>query len=196
MPPYKFKDISVLVIESSEPAFAIARDVLATFGITQVYPVFDIQKAFDIFKSHSPDVIFVGALDDFNAVLAFTKRIRFDRSSPDPLAPVILMMGAPSRGQVFTARDAGVSEFLSKPYSANSLYQKMESVIERPGTFVKAEDYFGPDRRRKAEDAFSGENRRQKTPLIVDAKQARTLLKAHFQSKNPADDDDDNDDDE
>jgi len=185
---HKFKNTSVLVIETTEAAFNLARNVLASFGITKVFQSLDIDESFDTYRSLSPEVILVGAMDDFNAVLAFTKRIRLDRDSPDPLVPVILMMGAPSRGQVFTARDAGVSEFLIKPYTSRSMFLKIEGVIESPGTFVKAEEYFGPDRRRNKEGGFAGENRRTTAPLIVDAKEARVLLKAHFQSKNSTDD--------
>jgi two-component system chemotaxis response regulator CheY len=182
---HKYKDLKVMIIESVEAAFVLARDVLATFGITQFYPVSDIQKGFDAYRYYGPDIILIGILENFDAGIELTKQIRLGKNSPDPAIPIIFMMGTPTRGQVFGSRDAGVSEFLIKPYSAHSLFQKLERVVDHPGTFVKSEDFFGPDRRAKKEApaAFAGENRRTKAPLIVDAKEARRLLKAHFQSK-------------
>ena len=181
---HKYKDLKVMIIESVEASFILARDVLATFGITQFYPVSDIQKGFDAYRYYNPDIILIGILENFDAGIALTKQIRLGKDSPDPVIPIIFMMGTPTRGQVFGSRDAGVSEFLIKPYSAHGLYQKLEGVIDHPGTFVKTEDFFGPDRRGKREaPVFAGENRRTKAPLIVDAKEARRLLKAHFQSK-------------
>jgi DNA-binding response OmpR family regulator len=186
----KFRDIRVLVIEGSEATFAIVRNVLATFSITKVFPVFDIEEGFDAYRQHSPDLILIGIMDNFDAGIALTKQTRLGKDSPDPVIPIIFMMGTPTRGQVFGARDAGVSEFLIKPYSAHGLFQKIEGVIEHPGTFVKSEDFFGPDRRGKKDAAapFAGENRRTKAPLIVDAKEARELLKTHFQSKHGIED--------
>lgn len=174
-----------MIIVSTEAGFILVRDVLATFGITQFYPVSDVQKGFAAYRRYSPDIILIGILKNFDAAIALTKQIRLDKDSPDPVIPIVFMTKMPTRGQFFGSRDAGVSEFLIKPYSAEGMYQKLDSVIEHPGTFVRTEDFFGPDRRgkRQAPAAFSGEERRSRVPLIVDAKEARRLLKIHFQSK-------------
>jgi DNA-binding response OmpR family regulator len=72
--------------------------------------------------------------------------------------------GEPER--VIEARDAGVSEFLVKPFTTKSLYQRIVHLIERPRQFVRSGEYFGPDRRRRVED-FAGEDRRQVDPDLV-----------------------------
>ena len=58
------------------------------------------------------------------------------------------------------ARDSGITEFLVKPYTAKTLYDKIEAIIERPRNFVKADGFFGPDRRRKKVN-YMGQDRRQ-----------------------------------
>ncbi|HPD83174.1 MAG TPA: response regulator, partial [Alphaproteobacteria bacterium] len=58
-------------------------------------------------------------------------------------------------------RDNGMTEFLMKPYTARDMYKKIVQLIERPRQFVKAEGYFGPDRRRKREE-YVGPIRRMK----------------------------------
>jgi two-component system chemotaxis response regulator CheY len=58
------------------------------------------------------------------------------------------------------ARDAGVTEFLVKPFTARDLYRRLYQIIERPRQFVRSEDFFGPDRRRKGAADYQGPLRR------------------------------------
>ena len=52
----------------------------------------------------------------------------------------------------------GATEFVTKPFSVVTLAQRVQVVIERPRQFVHTGDYFGPDRRRRAEP-FTNERR-------------------------------------
>jgi len=63
--------------------------------------------------------------------------------------------------RVVEARDAGVHEFLAKPLSAKGLYSRIRSIIERPRPFVRAGQYFGPDRRRRDNPSYMGGERRK-----------------------------------
>jgi len=53
-----------------------------------------------------------------------------------------------------------------KPFTAKALYDKIEAIIERPREFVKTQDFFGPDRRRRRAE-YEGPERRtgQRKPL-------------------------------
>src|SRR5690606_23036594 len=95
--------------------------------------------------------------------IAFTERVRTDKKSPNPYVPIILMTGFSERRRVIEARDAGVTEFLVKPFTARDLYKRIVQVIERPRQFVRAENFFGPDRRRKRDrnDKYYGPFRRE-----------------------------------
>jgi hypothetical protein len=48
---------------------------------------------------------------------------------------------------------------LAKPVTARGLYNRIASVIENPRRFVRASEYFGPDRRRSVND-FMGSDKR------------------------------------
>ena len=52
------------------------------------------------------------------------------------------------------------TEFLAKQISALELYERIRSVIAHPRPFVHTKTYFGPDRRRRLEDFYSGTERR------------------------------------
>jgi hypothetical protein len=50
---------------------------------------------------------------------------------------------------------------LIKPLSARTLFSRVRAVIQQPRPFVEAKYYFGPDRRRKKDSNYVGENRRK-----------------------------------
>jgi hypothetical protein len=43
-----------------------------------------------------------------------------------------------------------------------NLLKRIEALIFQPRPFVRAPDYFGPDRRRRADPAYRGIERRRK----------------------------------
>jgi len=67
-----------------------------------------------------------------------------------------------------------VTEFLGKPISAKSLFQRILNVIVNPRPFVKTSDYFGPDRRRSINANYIGPERRKDG--ITDVIRQQSLL--------------------
>jgi len=78
----------------------------------------------------------------------FLRWIRTDKKAPDRFVPFVMVSGAADQGVVETARDAGVTEFLAKPFSAKTMGDRILEVIRNPRQYVLAQGYFGPDRRR------------------------------------------------
>jgi hypothetical protein len=54
-----------------------------------------------------------------------------------------------------------VTEFLAKPISAKSLYERILNVVANPRPFIKTKSYFGPDRRRNVNSSYVGPERRK-----------------------------------
>jgi two-component system, chemotaxis family, chemotaxis protein CheY len=90
----------------------------------------------------------------------FVRLLRNSPDSPNQMAPVIMITGHSTFARVNEARDAGVSEFLAKPLTARGVIQRLHQAVEHPRSFVRTDDYFGPDRRRRNESAYSGPQRR------------------------------------
>lgn len=67
--------------------------------------------------------------------------------------------------RVLRSRDAGISEYLIKPFAANALAVRIERVIENPRKFVVSDSYTGPDRRIR-EVPYEGEERRADQPEV------------------------------
>ena len=85
--------------------------------------------------------------------------VRTAPDSPNPFVPIIMLTAHSSLERVIQARDSGVNEFLTKPVTASGLYSRISTVIESPRQFVRASEYFGPDRRRTVKE-FMGLERR------------------------------------
>ncbi|HEX4117616.1 MAG TPA: response regulator, partial [Rhizomicrobium sp.] len=93
--------------------------------------------------------------------LEFTRDVRRSKKSANPFVPIIMISGYTEKRRVEAARDAGVTEFLAKPITAQSLYSRIAEIMERPRAFIRSDAYCGPDRRRKADNNYAGPWRRQ-----------------------------------
>ncbi|MAI62298.1 MAG: hypothetical protein CBB87_07465 [Micavibrio sp. TMED27] len=157
---YNFDAISVLIVEDNEPMLSLLEGILQTFGITKIFKARNGEEGFEVVKRHNPDIIITDWMMRPVDGISLTRRVRNDPGSPNQFAPIILMTGFTEQRRVTQARDAGITEFLVKPFNARDLYRRISQIVERPRQFVRSEDFFGPDRRRKAKEGYKGPQRR------------------------------------
>ncbi|HEX2752980.1 MAG TPA: response regulator [Alphaproteobacteria bacterium] len=157
---YQFKNMTVLIVESTRAMSDLTKSVLITFGVSDIHTAFNSEEGFKMFCELEPDLVIIDWLQEPDNGLNLTKRIRSDKRSPNPFTPIILMTGYSQKRRVLQARDSGITEFLVKPFTAKALYQRIEQIIEMPRYFVVSDRYFGPDRRRKRDANYAGPDRR------------------------------------
>lgn len=157
---YDFSRLSVLVADDEQFILTLTRSLLNGFGISDVRIVSNSHLILDEIANGEIDILMVDWDMEPMTGIELTRHIRLDPKSPDRYLPVIIMTGHTELSLVLEARDAGVTEFLAKPMTVRSLYQRIVSVIERPRPFVRSADYFGPDRRRMADPNYDGPERR------------------------------------
>ncbi len=162
---YQFQKITVLVVEDNQPMLEVTKALLLTFGVGNVVTAQNGEVGFKRFCEFNPDIVIADWMMKPMDGITLTKRVRTDPLSPNPYVPVILMTGFSEKRRVFQARDAGVTEFLVKPFNARDLYRRIAQLIERPRQFVRSEDFFGPDRRRGSSEAYTGPLRRESDGL-------------------------------
>lgn len=92
--------------------------------------------------------------------LMLLRWVRRHKNSPNRFIPFVMVTGYADLDRVNEARDLGVTEILAKPFSVNSVAQRLQQVIERPRQFVHTPSYFGPDRRRQNLEPPGGNERR------------------------------------
>jgi hypothetical protein len=62
---------------------------------------------------------------------------------------------------ILGARDAGVHEFLRKPFTSGDLLKRVENVASKPRDWIEAVGYVGPDRRRFNSGEYTGPAKRK-----------------------------------
>ncbi len=138
---------------------ALIRDILYSFGISNIQTAPEGSKAYAELRHFPADIVLTDWEMDPLDGIDFTRMVRTSPDSPNPFVPIIMLTAHSSLERVIEARDVGVTEFLAKPVTARELYSRLVTVIEKPRQFVRASEYFGPDRRRTVKD-FMGEERR------------------------------------
>lgn len=143
----------------------IVKNVLRSLGVKSIAEAKNGEGALEVLKTFHPDVIICDWIMEPMDGIAFTKYIRKNEKSTDPFVPIIMLTSHTTLDHVAIARDAGVSEFLAKPISANTLYRRVANILSNPRFFVRSEDFSGPDRRRgRKKDAPDTERREESAP--------------------------------
>lgn len=165
---YDLKKASILVVDDMRPMLSLTASLLKIFGFSTIYKAQDADEGFALFCRHSPDIVLTDWLMEPYDGIELTRRIRNDPASPNRFVPVIMMTGYSHKIRVVQARDCGVTEFLVKPFRAKDLYARIEQLIEKPRRFVDAQEFFGPDRRRRRGDGYEGPRRRDGEDVEID----------------------------
>ncbi len=160
------EDVKFLIVDDNAFMRTIIRRVLSTLHAEQVREASDGGDAFEIMQTFVPDIVILDWEMKPMDGLEFTRKVRLSRDSPNVFTPIIMVSGHSERGRIVAARDSGVNEFVVKPISAKSLFDRVQAVIERPRPFVRLKNYFGPDRRRKVV-GHGAEERRVAKPAMV-----------------------------
>ena len=67
---------------------------------------------------------------------------------PAPDVAVIMLTAHGERWRVIEAARLGVNEFLRKPVSAQTLLDRLSSIVAKPRPMVRIADYYGPEPRK------------------------------------------------
>jgi CheY-like chemotaxis protein len=156
-------NVRFLVVDDNQYMRAIVVELLRAFGARRIMEASDGAEAIAKGETWEPDIVIIDYAMATDG-LTFTKAVRAGKTRLDPTLPVILMTGHTEASRVEAARDAGITEFLAKPLSAESLFGRIAAVIDKPRAFTKSPDYVGPDRRRRIGENFSGWRRRFHDP--------------------------------
>ena len=155
--------LRILIVDDNRQATEIVQAILAGVGAMGVRQTTTAHEAFAILLSEPIDLVILDQnLGRGSEGIELVRRIRNDPASPAPYLPIVMLTGYADARRVRAARDAGVTEFLAKPFTVSGLLRRLEALIFHPRNFVRCQDYFGPDRRRRADPKFSGTERRRR----------------------------------
>ncbi len=143
------KSVRVLIVDDQDFIRSLLRHILGVLGCKRITDAINGEDAWDVICTNPPDLLIVDwEMQPMNGI-DLVNKIRNDPSSPDFFMPIIMITAHSERPRIIAARDAGINEFVMKPVSAKTLFSRLNAVIEHPRRFVRTEEYFGPDRRRR-----------------------------------------------
>ena len=164
--------LSILVVEDSSFIRSLIVNSLRVLGVGMIKSVDNGAEAVDFLKLVAKDPMKAGMMGvdiiisdwEMSPIngLMLLRWVRRHKDSLDRFMPFIMLTGYSEARRLQDARDMGVTEFMSKPFSVDVLAEKIISVIFRPRQIVHTAEYFGPDRRRQ-ELKFKGDERRKLT---------------------------------
>ncbi|MEG3618852.1 response regulator [Magnetovibrio sp. PR-2] len=161
LPSFNIEDLSFLVCDNDVNMCSMVASMLRTLGVKSLRKTNDGEEALKKLSDSAPDIFIcewdVGEISG----IEIANRIRLDENNPARMTSIIFLTAHTQVGQVTEARDAGITEYLAKPVSAETLYSRICSVIMNPRAFIIAETFVGPDRRRQHDPFKIGMSRRE-----------------------------------
>jgi DNA-binding response OmpR family regulator len=150
----------VLVVDPSAASVKLLAELLRTIAGGHLWSAPNEGKAMQMAQVVDPQIIFVEHAGPGLDGAAFSRAIR--RSDLNcRKVPIIMVTGEATAAAILGARDAGVHEFLRKPYNMGDLLKRLEAVSLKPRDWVEAVHYVGPDRRRFNSAEYAGPRKRK-----------------------------------
>jgi two-component system, chemotaxis family, chemotaxis protein CheY len=156
-----FNRLRFLIIDDNAHMRRITRTLLVGYGSREVFEAEDGATGLEAFTQYLPDIVITDWVMPIFDGLELTQMIRQPGTNANPYVPIIMLTGHTERTRVVGARDAGITEFLAKPISARSLYDRILNLVANPRSFIRTKTYFGPDRRRTVNPSYAGPERRK-----------------------------------
>lgn len=162
-----FKKIHILVADNDVLLANVLTQNLRAMGFSQVNHVRNGAQAMQYIQDHTIDLLITEWEMSPTNGLELIDQVRSMRSYKRTM-PIIMLTGRGEVHDVSTARDVGITEFVVKPFTAQTLYSRIERIADHPRGFVLSDRYAGPDRRRKMPPAAADSERRISIPMEVD----------------------------
>ena len=171
-----FGALSVVLVESNDLEAEILSQVLSGFKVRHTTRFASATEAEVHLARDTADLLVVGAargkeseLDEYELI----RRIRRNKAGGGRTAPIILLAGHTSQGNVLRARDCGASFVVAKPITPQVLYERIMWLAKDARPFVTSDSYTGPDRRFHKLGPPAGTEGRRKDDLSLRVGEAK-----------------------
>lgn len=154
--------LNVLVADRNHRTASLVQRILFSFGFRSMDVTTNGESVVALLRSRHYDILIL-ELDmepvDGIALVKAIRNAKDDARIPRDI-PILMLTAKSDKESVIAARDAGITEFVAKPFSAKTISNRIVRIIDSPRAFVESASYTGPDRRRRGEPPPGVEDRR------------------------------------
>ena len=152
--------LRILLVDDNQHMRVLLTEILRAVGVQNIIDAGDGAEGLQMMRAHNIDIVITDlAMEPLDGI-DFVRLLRNSADSPNQMVPVIMITGHSTLRRIQEARDAGVNEFLAKPITARGVIDRLRLIVDHGRQFVRSEDYFGPDRRRRSDPNYAGPGRR------------------------------------
>jgi CheY-like chemotaxis protein len=156
----KLDQLRILLVDDNHHMRVLLMELLRAVGITKIVEAGDGAEGLQMMRSHPVDIVMTDlAMEPLDGI-DFVRLLRNSSDSPNQMIPVIMVTGHLTMRRIQEARDVGVNEFVAKPITARNVLERLQQIVDHPRPFVRTDDFFGPDRRRRNDPNYTGPKRR------------------------------------
>ena len=160
-----FANKRILLVDDHTHVRSIFTSILNGLGMFRLSMADRSDRALSMLQAEPIDLV----ITDFNmpglSGIGLAQRIRQEIRSKNPRfnpsIPIIMITSFGTKKCLIAARDAGVDEFLAKPFTTLGVAEHIDSAINMQRPFIVSDTYIGPCRRRKVDPILSGLRRRE-----------------------------------
>ncbi len=147
MAPTGLQHYRILIADADMRLGKVLKVMMETMGFKDITLTKSGNEAMALLKVKQFDFLITEWELEQMGGLELINRIRRGKELADPSLPIIMLTGRAEQTDVITARNYGMNEYVLKPFSAKTVYSRLERLIEAPRNFVVCDTFVGPDRR-------------------------------------------------
>ena len=144
MDTFDWLGLRLLIVDDNTSYANLLADTLRGKGIRHIHVAPDAGTAFETLAKNTVDI----ALVDYHMTpldgAEFTRMVRTSSDSSHPELPIVIITGDSTRKTVDTVIGAGAHDFLVKPVTAATMFNRIERTLSEPRPFIRDGDFYGP----------------------------------------------------
>jgi CheY-like chemotaxis protein len=153
------RDLNLMVVDDNPNMRTIVGGVLSAAGVGGLHYAGNGREAVRVMSESKIDAAYIDFEMPLMNGLDLIRDIR-RMAGEERFMPLIMLTGYADMRRVNAALNAGMTEFLRKPVTARDILVRLQAAILNARPFVTAGQYFGPDRRRRRDEAETAPRRR------------------------------------
>ncbi len=128
----KLQDSRILIVHGAPYNRKMLSGILQLMGVKNIENAFEASDALNICMDNKFDVIIAEMNNGISDAIALSKDLRKNPTSPNNITPVLAISGPGTENLVEDAREAGITDLLKNPYSADNIAERVMYAINTP----------------------------------------------------------------